>query len=80
MGHNFTLKETYKGSKRSVKTRQKKAQINYEKKLIDTLQQKEIERANDIYRKGKFFKLLNNLPENQKKYILFKKKDYQIKI
>ena len=75
MGHDFTLKESYKGIQRSIKTRQKKAQINYENKLIDTLQQKEIDRQNDIYRKGNFYELLNNLPENQKKKYTVQKKE-----
>ena len=75
MGHDFTMNDRIKGSKRGLKTRQKKAQINYENKLIDTLQKKEIDRANDIYRKGKLFELLNNLPENQKKKYFVKKKE-----
>jgi hypothetical protein len=75
MGHDFTLNDRIKGSKRGLKTRQKKAQINYENKLIDTLQKKEIDKANDIYRKGKLFELLNNLPENQKKKYIVQKKE-----
>ena len=67
MLHKFTQDESNKGIRRSVKTRLKNAEINSENKLIATLQQKEIDRANDIYRKGKKIELLNNLPENQKK-------------
>ena len=74
MLHTFTLEEANKGIKRSIRTRQKNATKNFENKLIATLQQKEIDKANDIYRKGKIFELLNNLPENQKKKYVVEKK------
>ena len=74
MGYDFTLEEYDKGLRRSLKTRQKNATIQYEKKLIATLQQIEIDKANDIYRKTKIYELLNNLPENQMKTYTVQKK------
>ena len=74
MGHDFTLDEHRVALKRSIRTRQKNATKNFENKLIATLQQIEIDKANDIYRKGKFFELLNNMPEIQKKKYIVPKK------
>ena len=74
MGYDFTLEDRMKGSKRGLKTRQKNATKKYENELIATLQQIEIDKANDLYRKGKIYELLNNLPENEvKKYTVQKK-------
>ena len=74
MLHTFTLEEANKGIKRSIRTRQKNATKNFENKLIATLQQNEIDKANDLYRKGKLYELLNNLPANEmKKYTVQKK-------
>ena len=80
MGHDFTLEEYNKGMKRSLKARQNKATIKFENKLIATLQQKEIDKANDIYRKGKIFELLNNLSEHQKKKYVVQKSGLPDKI
>ena len=74
MLHKFTQDETNKGVRRSVKTRHNNAKINYENKLIATLQQIEIDKSNDLYRKEKIYELLNNLPEYEmKKYTVQKK-------
>ena len=74
MGHNFTSEEHRLALKRSIRTRQKNATKFFENKLIATLQQIEIDKANDIYRKGIFLELFNNMPEIQKeKYIVPKK-------